>query len=74
MNKNIVLNPAVGDRVIFYVNVPVQNIGTTLESRVGRVKKVNRKTFIVVDGVGDEHRVAIEYHKSCGHIPRIVKN
>ena len=73
MKKNVVLNPAVGDKVKFYVNVPVQNIGTTLEPRYGIIKKVNPKTFTVVDGLGEEHKVAIEYHKNCSHIPTIIK-
>lgn len=73
MSKNVVLNPVVGDKVVFFVNEPVQNIGNTVAAREGVVKKVNRKTFTVVDGDGEEHKVAIEYHKRCTYIPTIHK-
>ena len=50
----------VGDRISFSVWVPLQNIGTTSETRVANIVKVNWKTVDAVDGAGNTWRVKME--------------
>jgi hypothetical protein len=50
----------VGDHISFSVWVPLQNIGTTSETRMANIVKVNRKTVDAVDGSGNTWRVEME--------------
>lgn len=50
----------VGDHISFSVWVPLQNIGTTSETRTANIVKVNRKTVDAVDRVGNTWRVEME--------------
>lgn len=50
----------VNDKVAFTVWVPLQNIGTTAETRFGDIVKVNRKTVDVVDEYGNTWRVGMD--------------
>ena len=47
----------VGDKIKFGVEVPLQNIGRTVEMRDGIVVKVNRVTIDVEDNFGNIYRV-----------------
>jgi hypothetical protein len=50
----------VGDSISFSVWVPLQNIGTTSETRMANIVKVNWKTVDAVDGSGNTWRVKME--------------
>ena len=50
----------VGDQISFSVWIPLQNIGTTSETRMANIVKVNRKTVDAVDGAGNTWRVEME--------------
>ena len=50
----------VNDKVAFTVWVPLQNIGTTAETKYGDIVKVNRKTVDVVDENGNTWRVGMD--------------
>lgn len=71
--NNVILNPSIGDKVTFYVNAPLQNIGTTLVPRKGVVTKINRTTFSVKEKTGFERKISMQWHKNCTHIPKITK-
>lgn len=72
MNKSIVLNPKVGDRVKHYVFVPDQNIGTTSKKVYGEVIKINRTTFVVEDRSGATHKISKEWHPNASFIPKVT--
>ena len=48
-NNYVTFDIKIGDKVKFYIMVPLQNIGTTGEERIGTVIKINPKTFTVKD-------------------------
>jgi hypothetical protein len=50
----------VGDNISFSVWVPLQNIGTTSETRTANIVKVNWKTVDAVDRAGNTWRVKME--------------
>jgi hypothetical protein len=50
----------IGDNISFSVCVPLQNIGTTSETRTANIVKVNRKTVDAVDRAGNTWRVEME--------------
>jgi hypothetical protein len=50
----------VGDHISFSVWIPLQNIGTTSETRMANIVKINRKTVDAVDGAGNTWRVEIK--------------
>lgn len=72
-SKMVTLDPQVGSLVQFYVNAPVQNVGSTGEARTGVVVKVNSSTFVVVDEAGTEHRVGRQWSNRATYLPKILK-
>lgn len=48
------------DQVIFEVWIPLQNIGSTTEDRIGTIVKINRKTVDVIDNEGNTWRVGMD--------------
>ena len=67
------LDVKIGDKVKFYVDVPVQNIGTTGEKTIGTVIKINPTTFIVKDKKGGEHKIYKTWFKGATYLPSIIK-
>ena len=72
-DNKITLDVKVGDKVQFYVSVPVQNVGSTTKKTTGTVIKVNPTTFIVKDTKGKEHKVSKTWHKNSTDLPSILK-
>jgi|LakMenE18May11ns_1017448.scaffolds.fasta_scaffold9959390_3 hypothetical protein len=69
----ITLDVKIGDKVKFYLNVPLQNIGTTGEKQIGTVIKINPSTFTVKDKKGEEHKISKRWYKGATYLPSIVK-
>lgn len=57
--KKVENNFTVGDKVLFEVWVPLQNIGMTTETMSGTVIKVNKVTIDVETAVGNVYRADI---------------
>ena len=57
--KKVENNFTVGDKVLFEVWVPLQNIGMTTETMSGTVVKVNKVTIDVKTDSGDIYRTDI---------------
>jgi len=71
-NKMLTLSPEIGNRVKFYVQVPLQNVGITGEARTGEVVKVNEATFIVIDEGGREYCIGRKWSSNATYLPKIM--
>lgn len=69
----ITLDVKIGDKVKFYIDVPVQNIGKTGEKTIGTVIKINPTTFTVKDKKGKEHKISKTWFKGATYLPSIIK-
>lgn len=69
----VVLDVKVGDKVKFYIDVPLQNIGTTGKKLIGTVTKINPSNFTVKDKKGEEHKISKKWHKYATYLPSILK-
>jgi hypothetical protein len=60
IKKSTVKVPELSSIIVFPIQVPLQNIGTTFEYITGTVVKINRKTVDAEDKHGNIWRVALE--------------
>jgi hypothetical protein len=72
-NNYTTLDVKIGDKVKFYVEVPIQNIGKDGEKTIGTVIKINPTTFIVKDKKGREHKISKTWFKGATYLPSIIK-
>jgi hypothetical protein len=50
----------IGDRIVFNIWVPLQNIGSTTQEKIASVVKINRKTVDALDEFGNTWRVGMD--------------
>jgi len=72
-NNYVTFDVKIEDKVKFYIMVPLQNIGTTGEERIGTVIKINPKTFTVKDDEGgNEYKIDKTWYKGASYLPSII--